>query len=248
MIIKEDFKEMIDQSKILFTGGSGLLGGEIKKLMPNIKYPTSSEFEVTNYNQMNEYLKNIEIKLIIHAAAFTSPPRIKEDPIKAIDVNIIGTSNVVKLCAKKNIKLIYICTDYLFKGDKGNYKEEDPVFPVNKYAWSKLGGECAVRLYDNSIIIRTTFGPKIFPFPKAFVDQWTSRESVSVISKKITDLINTDFKGVVHIGGKRRTVYEYAKGLDKNKEILELRIDEVNFKVPVDTSLNCDKYDKIIGG
>lgn len=237
---------MMDQSKILFTGGSGLLGNEFKKYMPNINYPPSNEFNVTNYQQMENYLQNKDIKLVIHAAAFTSPPRIDQDPIKAIDANIIGTSNVVKLCAKNSIKLIYICTDYVFKGDKGQYKEDDPVFPVNKYAWSKLGGECAVRLYDNSIIIRTSFGPNEFPFPKAFIDQWTSRESVNAIAKKIIDLLKIDFKGVVHIGEKRRTVYDYAKELDQSKEVMELRRDEVSFKVPFDTSLNCNKYDKIL--
>ncbi len=238
---------MIDLSKILFTGGSGLFGTEFKKIMPDIDYPPSNEFNVTNYQQMDNYLQNKDIKLIIHAAAFTSPPRIDQDPIKAIDVNIIGTSNVVKLSAKNNIKLIYICTDYIFKGDKGNYKEDDAVFPVNKYAWSKLGGECAVRLYDNSIIIRTSFGPNEFPFPKAFIDQWTSREGVTVIVKKIVSLLKIkDFKGVIHIGGKRRTVYEYAKELDESKEIMELKREEVNFKVPLDTSFNCDKYNKIL--
>ncbi|MFX1384044.1 MAG: SDR family oxidoreductase [Promethearchaeota archaeon] len=237
---------MIEQSKILFTGGSGLLGGEIKKLLPDVNYPSSSEFNVINFNQMDDYLKNLDITLIIHAAAFTSPPRIDQNPEKAIDVNIIGTSNIVKLCTKYNLKLIYFCTDYVFKGDKGNYTEEDPMFPVNKYAWSKLGGECAVRLYDKSIIIRTSFGPNEFPFPKAFVDQWTSRESVSVIAKKLVDLLEKDFIGVLHIGGKRRTVYEYAKELEKEKEILELRRDKVDFNVPFDTSLNCEKYNKLM--
>jgi len=237
---------MFNQKKILFTGGSGLLGGEIQKLLPNCHFPSSSEFNVTNYKQMDEYLKKKEIELLIHAGAFTSPPRIDQDPIKAIDVNIIGTSNVVKLCSENDIKLIYLSTDYVFKGDKGNYSEEDPIFPVNKYAWSKLGGECAVRLYDNSIIIRTSFGPNEFPFPKAFIDQWTSRESVHKIAEKIVNLLKIDFTGVVHIGEKRRTVYEYAKELDRDKEISELKRDEVNFIVPKDTSLKCDKYNKLI--
>ena len=137
---------MIDQKKILFTGGSGLLGTEFKKNLPDIHYPSKAEFDITNYDQMDRYLGNGNWSMIVHAAAFTSPPRIDQDPLRAIDVNIIGTSNVVKLCVKYGLKLIYLCTDYVFKGDNGNYKEDDPVFPVNKYAWSKLGGECAVRL------------------------------------------------------------------------------------------------------
>ena len=144
-------------------------------------------------------------------------------------------------------RLIYVCTDYVFRGDKGNYREEDPVLPVNKYAWSKLGGECAVRLYDKSLIIRTTFGPDVFPYPKAFVDQWTSREGVSVIAGMISKLLDTDLTGVIHVGGRRKTVYEYAKGLDPNKEIGELSIQDVNFSVPVDTSLDCSRYNELFG-
>jgi len=236
---------MIHQSYIIFTGGSGLLGSELRKILPDINYPSSKEFDVTNYNQMKKYVKENNCELIVHAAAFTSPPLIDKNPLKALEVNIIGTSNVAKLCMEFDIRLIYISTDYVFKGDQGNYKETDPVCPVNKYAWSKLGGECAVRMLENSLIIRTTFGPNIFPYDKAFTDQWTCRQSVSLIAKKISNLLDKDIKGVIHIGGKRKTVFEYAKSLDKTKVIGKLSINDVPFKVPVDTSLNCDKYNRL---
>jgi dTDP-4-dehydrorhamnose reductase len=237
---------MIERNTILFTGGNGLLGSEFKKQLPNAIYVDLPEFDVTNYNLMDEFIKNSNFKLIIHAAAFTSPPKIDTDPLKAIDVNIIGTSNVVKICMKNNIKLIYLSTDYVFKGDKGNYKEEDPVYPVNKYAISKLGGECAVRLYDNALIIRTSFGPNIFPFPKAFVDQWTTRVCVAEITKKIISLIDCDATGILHVGGKRQTVFQYAKSLDETKDIQELSLNEVNFIAPVDTSLDCSIFNNLI--
>jgi dTDP-4-dehydrorhamnose reductase len=239
-------KASSNKSRIIFTGGSGLLGSEFRKIRPDINYPSSKEFNVTNYEQMKKYVESNGCNLIIHAAAFTSPPLVEKDPSKAIEVNIIGTSNVVKLCMEFGIRLIYISTDYVFKGDKGNYKETDPVYPVNKYAWSKLGGECAVRMYDKSLIIRTTFGPNVFPYPKAFVDQWTSRESVAVIARKIASLLDKDISGVIHVGGKRKTVYGYAKSLDAAKEIGKLSINDVNFAVPRDTSLSCEKYNKII--
>jgi dTDP-4-dehydrorhamnose reductase len=235
---------MINVTDIIFTGGSGLLGSEFRKILPGINYPTSRDFDVTNYIQMEEYVKLHTCRLIVHAAAFISPPMIDKNPLKALEVNIVGTSNVVRLCMKYSIKLIYISTDYVFKGDKGNYSETDPVYPVNKYAWSKLGGECAIRLLENSLIIRTSFGPCVFPFEKAFVDQWTSRESAANIAKKITRLLDKDVKGVIHVGGKRKTVYEYAKSLDEKRDIAELSISDVPF---VDTSLNCDRFNKIIG-
>jgi len=239
---------MANQQKIIFTGGSGLLGSEFRKILPDINYPSSKEFNVTNYDQMKQYIESNGCELIVHAAAFTSPPLIDKDPLKGLEVNILGTVNVVKLCKEFDIRLIYISTDYVFEGDVGNYRETDPVYPVNKYAWSKLGGECAVRMYDKSLIIRTTFGPNVFPYEKAFVDQWTSRESVSVIAGMISQLIDKDITGIVHVGGKRKTVFEYAKSLDKTRDIGQLSINDVSFKVPVDTSLNCDKYNESIHG
>lgn len=237
---------MIDRSRILFTGGSGLLGSEFRKILPDIHYPSHKEFDVTNYGQMQQYLKAHPCDLIIHAAAFTSPPAVDKDPSKAIEANIIGTSSVVRLCMQHGIRLIYVSTDYVFKGDKGNYAETDPVYPVNKYAWSKLGGECAAAMYDKALIVRTTFGPNVFPYQKAFVDQWTSRESVAAIAEKISKLVDKDVVGVIHVGGPRRTVFEYAKSLDATRDVAELSIRDVPFTVPVDTSLSCDKYNKLI--
>lgn len=238
---------MTDIAKhILFTGGSGLLGREVKPYLPQAWYPTSAEFDVTNYSQMQEFIKDKSLTLIIHAAAFTSPPLVDKNPAKGIEVNIIGTANVVKLCLAHQLRLWYISTDYVFKGDQGNYKEDDSVSPVNKYAWSKLGGECAVKMYDNSLIIRTSFGPNEFPYPKAFTDQWTSRESVRTIAQKIVTLVDKNLTGVIHLGGSRQTVYEYAKNLSPTKDIAPLSTQEVAFNVPKDTSLDCSRYQQIV--
>jgi len=237
----------VDHSKIIFTGESGLLGTAFKKVAPDLTYPALEEFDILRYDQMKEYVQAQGFGQLVHAAAFTSPPLIDKDPIMALEVNIVGTANIVKLCAEFGARLIYICTDYVFNGDKGNYKEGDPVFPVNKYAWSKLGGECAVRLYDKSLVIRTTFGPDVFPYEKAFVDQWTSREGVSIIARKISKLIDNDLLGVVHVCGERKTVFEYATGLDASRDVGELSVNDVNFDVPCDTSLDCTKYNELIG-
>ena len=244
MVAKNYLKKTM--KKILFTGGNGLLGREFKKLVVEGLYPTHREFDVTNYKAMEEYLKNKEVSSIVHAAAFISPPRVDSDPLLALETNINGTVNVVKLCIEYNLKIIYINSDYIFKGDKGRYKEEDPVYPVNKYGWSKLGGECAVRMYDNSLIIRTTFGPNEFPYDNAFIDQWTSREKVSVIADLIIKLIKKHAVGVYHVGGKRKTVFEYAKKVSPSKNTGKIARKDVPFKLPKDTSLDCSKQNKLL--
>jgi dTDP-4-dehydrorhamnose reductase len=232
----------IEAQRILITGGSGLLGGELKGLLPDACYPTSKEFNVTDYCQMDAYATGRNLAILLHAAAFTSPPKVDKDPLRALEANIVGTANVVKLCMSHGLRLVYVSTDYVFRGDRGNYQENDPVYPVNKYAWSKLGGECAVRMYERSLIVRTSFGPNVFPYPQAFSDQWTSRESVGQFARKLLQLLDSDVTGVIHVGGPRRTVLEYAKSLDPSREIKPLSTADVAFQVPRDTSLNCDRY------
>ena len=78
----------------------------------------------------------------------------EKDIIKSIDLNIIGTCNIVKAASKSNIKVIYISTSYVYPGKKIDYSENDPVKPWNNYSWSKLGGECAVQMYSNSLVVR----------------------------------------------------------------------------------------------
>ena len=81
---------------------------------------------------------------------------------KSIDLNIIGTANVVKVCKKYKVKLIYFSTGYVYEGTKGNYKETDGVKPFNNYALSKLGGECAVSMYKKLSYIKINYDRKTF--------------------------------------------------------------------------------------
>ena len=53
---------------------------------------------------------------------------------------------------------------------KGNYKESSPVKPPNNYAWSKLGGECAVQMYKNSLIPRLSITERPFNYKIAYTN------------------------------------------------------------------------------
>ena len=237
----------MDFSKVLLTGATGLLGRHLMPLIPQAYFPRRGEFDVTDRAKMVTYLDGKTVSTILHAAAFTSPPKINDNPKLALDVNIVGTANLVRVCMERNIKLLYVSTDYVFKGDSGMYKEDDPVLPINKYAWSKLGGECAVRMYDNSLIIRTSFGDTVFPYERAFVDQWTSRLRVDVLAMKLVELLKSDLTGTIHVGGKRQTVMDYARSVSPDKAIGNLSLKDVTFAAPKDTSLDTSRYDLEFG-
>lgn len=227
---------------ILITGAAGKLGAAVWALLPEAIGATRVDFDLSNATQMSAFLdQHPQVTTILHCAAMISPPKINEDIAQAIQSNIIGTALLSAECYKRNIRLVYISTDYVFSGEKGMYKEADELLPQNKYAWSKLGGECAVQMLDNYVIIRLSFGPDVFPYKAAFTDQYTSRESASVIAKKIKNIVVSDFKGVINIGGDRKSVYEYALSLGA-KNIDKISIKDMSVKMPKDTSLDCSLY------
>lgn len=227
---------------ILITGGAGKLGSALASSMEGAHIGTRQNFDFTDVEMMTNFLdSNSEINTIVHCGAMVSPPKVNEHIDKAIKDNILGTALLSSLCFQKNIRLVYISTDYVFSGEKGNYTEEDELLPQNKYAWSKLGGECAVQMLNNFVIIRMSFGPDIFPYKAAFVDQYTSRETATEIVKKIKSIVLSSFKGVIHIGGSRKSVYEYALSIGSTN-IDQISIKDMNVKMPKDTSLNTDLY------
>ncbi len=230
---------------ILLTGGSGLLGSRLRELLEGVTAPTSTEFDITNFVAMRSYIDGLKQKprVVVHAAAYTNTRQAQQDVADVIDKNIIGTSNVVRLCAEHAWRLVYISTDYVFKGDRGNYSEESEVLPSGAYAWSKLGGECAARVYQKSLIVRTSFGPEPFPFNKAFVDQWTSKVGVTELAQKLIPVILDDnLHGVIHIGSPRRTVLEYAFSISDGKKIEASSRSNSGGTFPQDTSMDCSKY------
>jgi dTDP-4-dehydrorhamnose reductase len=203
--------------KIVFTGGDGRFAQVLKKdnKKLNIFYPGKKELDILDLNSIKKYLKKNKPKYLIHAAALSRPMNIHDKQIsKSIDLNIIGTANIVKICSNLKIKLIYFSTGYVYEGRVGNYKETDAVLPFNNYAWSKLGGECAVAMYKNSLILRITMCEKPFIHEFAFHDIKTNfifHEEVVKIIPKILDKT-----GILNVGGKTQSIYLFAKKTNKN--------------------------------
>ena len=138
-------------------------------------------------------------------------------------------------------KLIYFSTSYVYPGTKGNYKENNPLLPVNNYAWSKLGGECAVQMYKNSLILRVCMTEKPFVHKSAFADVLTNFIYHKDLVKIFLKLINK--KGILNIGGPTQTIYKFAKKEKSNiKKIYAKKIRGLNF--PINPSMNLNKLKK----
>tara|TARA_Y100000590_G_C15645048_1_gene986500 strand:+ start:74 stop:811 length:738 start_codon:yes stop_codon:yes gene_type:complete len=230
---------------ILITGSSSRFCRFLKKDFKNHKtyFTQKKKFNILNLNQMIKFVKDKKITHLVHIAGLSRPMFIHDKNIsKSIDLNIIGTANIVKLCEKFKIKLIYFSTNYVYPGKKGRYKEDDPLLPVNNYAWSKLGGESSVRMYENSLILRIAMTDYPFTHSKAIKGAYSSFIYNKTVSKILPYLIKE--KGILNIGGKRRDIFNFAK------KFVSVKIKSVNFNkvknFPRDSSLNISKLMKIL--
>ena len=119
------------QKKIIVTGGDGRFAKELKKTKTkyNFFFRNKKQLNILSINSIKKNIKKLKPNAVIHLAGLSRPMKIHEKNInKSIDINIIGTANLVKICNLYNIKLIFFSTNYVYQGTKGNYKEEDPFF------------------------------------------------------------------------------------------------------------------------
>jgi len=232
------------KKKILVTGGDGRFAKVFKEKNKNLNlfFASKKQCNILDLKSLDKIVKKVKPKIIIHCAGLSRPMSIHETNIaKSIDANIIGTSNVVKICAKKKIKLIYFSSGYVYRGTKGNYSEDDGVKPFNNYGLSKLGGECAVSMYKNSLILRITMVKKPFPYKKAFHDLKSNFMFHEDLVKILPKIINQ--KGIINVGGPSQSVFNFAR--KKNKNIKKISA-KLNSSLPLNQTMNLSKMKKIL--
>ena len=232
------------KSKIIVTGGDGRFAKILKKNNQklNLFFFSKKELDILNVKSIEKRIKKIKPTHLIHCAGLSRPMNIHEKHIsRSIDLNIIGTANVVKVCEKYKVKLIYFSTGYVYEGTKGNYKETDAVKPFNNYALSKLGGECAVSMYKNSLILRLTMTEKPFAYKSAYTNLKTNFMFHEDVVKLLPQLITK--KGILNVGGKSQSVYSFAKKYNpKVKKNRALR----KIDLPLNQTMNLTKLNKLI--
>ena len=237
---------LLYKNRIVITGGTGRFGLELKKIKSKYKlfFPKKKELNILKINSIIKYLKIKRPKYLIHLAGLSRPMEMHKKFLKkSIDLNIIGTANITKTCSDFNIKLIYFSTSYVYPGTRGNYNENEPLLPKNNYSWSKLGGESAVHMYPNSLILRVCMTEKPFVHDKAFTDFITNFTFHENIAKYLFKLINK--KGIINVGGKIQSVYDFVKKYNpKIKKISAKKI--LGSKYPLNPSMNINKLKKII--
>ena len=238
---------VVDRTRVLLTGGSGRLGTELRGLLPGLLAPPRAQLDITHPASVSACFQALAPRVVVHLAAFTQVSEAERSPQPCWNTNVNGTMHVAKACAAVGAKLVHISTDYVFSGQRGMYNEHDPLGPpANYYALTKLVAEQVALAACPCLVIRTSFRPRQWPYPKAFTDVYTSQDYVDIIAPMIAEAIDHVEHiddPVLHIATERKSVYELARR--RCPHVLAAQSDGANVAFPKDVSLDCTRWHKL---
>ncbi|MFH1798391.1 MAG: UDP-4-amino-4,6-dideoxy-N-acetyl-beta-L-altrosamine transaminase [Candidatus Omnitrophota bacterium] len=274
------------KKKMLITGVSGLLGNNLAYYFKDIhdvsgwysshevdiKGAATRKLNISYEDSLEDVISGYNPDVLIHCASLTDVDFCEKHKELTNLVNIVDTRRMIQACLNPKTKFVYISTDSVYDGEKGNFKETDSIDPCNHYGISKYEGERAVIERENSLVLRTNiFGWNIQE--KCSIAEWVLRNLSqkrpiqgfkdvyfsSIYTFKFARVLETilkkDLKGVYNCAsGTSLSKYEFAcsvaerLGLDKNL-IKPISIDDSNLtaKRGKNLSLNVDKLSGELG-
>ena len=150
--------------KILITGANGMLAKSVKERLKKgneLICTDVSELDITNKDQVLEFVQDLKPEYIINCAAYTAVDKAEEVYDLADKINGDGPANLALASKLVDATLVHISTDYVFNGDldvSKSYVEDDAVGPVTVYGKTKLHGEQGVKdNTDKYYIFRTAW-------------------------------------------------------------------------------------------
>ena len=144
--------------KVALTGPNGLIGSHLLELgdEETVFIPLSHDrIEITDQSSTHQVLGEIDFDILLHLAAYTDVEGAEREKDKAYQINVIGTKNISEVVTKKNKKMIYVSTDFVFDGVNPPFYEDSKTNPQGYYGWTKYEGEKV--LNDNAMIVRISY-------------------------------------------------------------------------------------------
>ena len=211
--------------------------------------------------------------VVVHTAAETNVDRCETQRDVARRINVEGTANIAQACVRVRAKLIFVSTDYVFDGDKGNYAETDEPNPINFYGLTKLEAErIAASISSDFLMVRTSvlYGchPTKLNFATWILKGLRERQTMKVVNDHINSptfagnladaihrAIELRSQGTLHIAGSQRiSRFDFARRIAMQFDLDESLLLPVKMKDldwiarrPRDSSLNVGKAENELG-
>jgi dTDP-4-dehydrorhamnose reductase len=175
---------------IAVTGSKGTIGSELVRrgCIPILN-------DITNHGDIFYEISKMKPNVVIHCAAITDVGYCEDNFKESFEVNVKGTANVVGAMPKDSL-FVYLSSDHVFEGNNWfsqGYGEWQKPNPINRYGFSKWGGELTLKTGNcHTLIVR---GSKCFNYAwaKPTIDALKNGETVV-----FTDLIKRSFVHVQH--------------------------------------------------
>lgn len=226
--------------KIILTGATGLVGSRFVELYGSefeiFNLDLATGVDITNLEQVEEFVKTHPASALIHLAAFTDTAKAEAELGDkegiCYRVNVLGTKNIAETCHKYNIHLIHISTDFVFDGTKDSpYVENDPVSPLGWYGTTKAMAETVVKEVGGTyaiarlsypyranfdlkpdLIVKLRRGIESGALPPQFSDTQITPTFVDDIAKGFAIIATNHISGIYHlVGNTSLSPYELAQ-------------------------------------
>jgi dTDP-4-dehydrorhamnose reductase len=231
--------------------------------------------DITNALQVYSVLHKEKPDVVVHTAASTQVDDCEKYPTQCEAINVHGTSQVLTDAETFSSHFIYVSTDFVFDGEKGDYSEEDEPNPISWYGFTKMQAEGMVQTSTIPwTIVRTSlvYGHVLQGIRSNFIswvkesleqgkaikvvsDQWRTPTWVEDLAKGILLIIEEKAEGILHVSGKDK-LSPYLMAL-QTADYFQLdttnieKVDAATFtqpgRRPLKTGLVIEKARKVLG-
>lgn len=229
----------MERTRILVLGGSGYVGAEVVRHAPKnaIVWSTYYKHPPVHPNVKALYVDLFDKRSLCNAFDVSRPMTV----ICVARLGIADTDpklataamrHLVEIVRNTHATLLYLSSDAVFDGQRGNYTETDSPHPITAYGQAKLAAEKIIREYlDNALIVRVgyIYGEGAGGIDKRtrqllkeaqngksvrrFVDMYRSPINVTDLARAIWSVVMDNKTGIVHLGEPKQSVFAFNRML-----------------------------------
>jgi len=204
---------------LLILGGSGLIGSVLardasKRYRVTATYNSQEPPEIAgvswlacrlpdDFERLEEFVHRSSADTVIDCVALSNVDTCERERNRADLLNVELPKRLAVICDKTGTRLVYLSTEYVFDGLRGNYTETDTPKPINYYGMTKLLGEQATLDFRRNLVVRTSlvYGwHKRCRFLNFVVDNLRATRAMGLYSDQMTcpTLLGDLTSGIVH--------------------------------------------------
>jgi dTDP-4-dehydrorhamnose reductase len=197
--------------RVLITGAAGLIGGYLIRTAArwapqwDVRGMTRAEADLTDQAQVQEAWRRCGPSLVIHCAALSRTGACEQDPARARRINVEATRFLAALAG--DIPFVFLSSDQVFDGAKGNYVETDDVHPLNVYGQTKAEAERVVLKNPAHSVVRIALTAGVSPSgDRSFVEDMLE----SAAKRRKLTLFTDEFRCPIPAGALAHALWEFA--------------------------------------